>query len=66
MSSQPQSQDQACAQRVVEITKADLPLSCPQPDERVWDAHPRVFLPLGDDDSVSCPYCGKHYQLKQA
>jgi len=64
MSSQPQSQDQACAQRVVEITEADLPLCCPQPNGRVWDAHPRVFLRLGKDNSVTCPYCGTYYVLK--
>lgn len=65
MSSQPHSQDQACTQHSVEITETDLPLCCPQPNERVWDAHPRVFLTLGDDNAVSCPYCGKHYVLKE-
>ena len=26
--------------------------------------HPRVFLNLGDENAVDCPYCGRHYQLK--
>lgn len=23
--------------------------------------HPRVFLNLGDDGKVDCPYCGRHF-----
>ena len=23
--------------------------------------HPRVWLNLGDDDQVLCPYCSRHY-----
>ncbi len=25
--------------------------------------HPRVFLNLGDDRQVDCPYCGRRYML---
>jgi uncharacterized Zn-finger protein len=25
--------------------------------------HPRVFLELGEEGAVDCPYCGRHYQL---
>lgn len=58
--------DEACTQRRYEITVADLPLSCPPRDKRVWDAHPRVYLPIEDeaDGEVVCPYCEALYVLK--
>lgn len=27
--------------------------------------HPRVFLNMGDDREIDCPYCGKRFILKQ-
>jgi len=26
--------------------------------------HPRVFLEMGDENSVECPYCDKRFVLK--
>lgn len=54
----------ACAERRYDITQADLPLSCPPQDTRVWDAHPRVYLPIEELGKVMCPYCGAWYVLK--
>lgn len=54
---------QACTQRHLKVTHADLPLSCPPRDERVWDAHPRVYLPIEEVGEVLCPYCGTKYVL---
>ncbi len=54
----------ACTKRRYEITHADLPLSCPPRDERVWDAHPRVYLPIEDEGHYVCPYCSAEYTLK--
>jgi len=54
----------ACTKREVEITAADLPLSCPPQHDAVWNAHPRVYLPLEESGSVVCPYCGTKYTLK--
>lgn len=56
--------DAACTERHIEITTADLPLSCPPRDDRVWDAHPRVYLPIEELGKVLCPYCGTQYSLK--
>jgi uncharacterized Zn-finger protein len=28
--------------------------------------HPKVYLTMGDQSSVDCPYCGKRYVLKRA
>ena len=27
--------------------------------------HPRVFLNMGDKPAIDCPYCGRHYVLKE-
>lgn len=54
----------SCAKRRYEITQADLPLSCPMRDERVWDAHPRVYLSIEETGVVRCPYCSAEYILK--
>jgi uncharacterized Zn-finger protein len=41
-----------------------LPLSCPMPDMQLWDAHPRVYLPIVKKGHVTCPYCDAEYFLK--
>jgi uncharacterized Zn-finger protein len=55
--------DQACTQRRIDITRSALPLSCPPREDRVWDAHPRVYLPIEETQTVICPYCGTLYVL---
>lgn len=54
---------QACTKRIYEITRKDLPLACPPLDDRVWDAHPRVYLPIAEVGKVTCPYCAAEYIL---
>ena len=56
----------------VEITAADLPLHCPMPGSPLWNAHPRVFLPIGEAPleadgtrHMRCPYCGTEYVLRE-
>lgn len=56
--------EEACAQRFYEVTHADLPLSCPMPDMLVWNAHPRVYLPIEATGRAICPYCGAEYVIK--
>ena len=55
---------QAATQRCYEITQADLPLSCPMLGYRLWDAHPRVYLPMRHEGYFVCPYCEAKYILK--
>jgi uncharacterized Zn-finger protein len=55
---------QACTTVHYEITLNDLPLSCPMPSMRLWDAHPRVYLPIQETGHVICPYCSTEYYLK--
>ncbi len=60
---QDDSLDYANTQQRVEISRAELPLSCPRPNQKLWNAHPRVFLPIEGDGESTCPYCGTHYTL---
>lgn len=46
------------------IHKSDLPLSCPTKDMEVWNAHPKVYLPIESLGEVTCPYCSSHFILK--
>lgn len=50
--------------RLIEVTAAELPLHCPTPDQMLWNAHPRVFLPIEKTGEALCPYCGTKYVLK--
>ncbi len=55
----------ASTRRCYEVTFTDLPLCCPMPDMRVWDSHPRVYLPIEKMGRVVCPYCDAEYILKK-
>lgn len=55
----------ANAERLYEVTRADLPLSCPLPSMALWNSHPRVYLAIEAEGGRStCPYCGAQYVLK--
>ena len=53
----------SCTQRVYRVDPSDLPLSCPPRGTRVWDTHPRVYLPIKETKQVTCPYCDAKYIL---
>jgi uncharacterized Zn-finger protein len=55
--------ENASTQTRVEVSRAQLPLSCPLPNQKLWDAHPRVYLPIEESGEASCPYCGTHFIL---
>ena len=50
-------------QRDIEVTAAELPLHCPMPSMILWNAHPRVYLPIHETGTALCPYCGTKYTL---
>ena len=50
--------------RLIEVTPAELPLHCPMPSMILWNAHPRVYLPIQKTGESLCPYCGTKYTLK--
>jgi Uncharacterized protein conserved in bacteria len=56
----------ASESRCYEVAPADLPLSCPMPQMRLWDAHPKVYLPIEETGKATCPYCGAQYVLVAA
>lgn len=53
----------ASAQRSYEVHRAELPLSCPTPAQKLWNAHPRVYLSIEETGSALCPYCSACYRL---
>ncbi len=52
------------SQRHIEVTPGDLPLHCPMPSMMLWNAHPRVYLPIQKTGEALCPYCGTKYTLQ--
>ena len=54
---------EACTELRYEVTHAELPVSCPTKDMRVWDAHPRVYLPIKETGRAVCPYCDAEFIL---
>lgn len=59
-----QSSSVSKVQTRYEVTRDDLPLHCPMPGQSLWDAHPRVFLPMDESGKAVCPYCSAEYILK--
>lgn len=57
---------EASAARHYEVTRADLPLSCPTPAMKLWNSHPRVYLPIEATGRAQCPYCSAAYTLLDA
>lgn len=51
------------AQKSYEVSRADLPLSCPMPDMMVWCSHPKVYLSIEATGKAKCPYCGAEFVL---
>lgn len=54
----------SCSERIYEVSWDGLPLSCPTPDMEVWNAHPRVYLPIHRSGEAMCEYCGTRYVLR--
>lgn len=54
------------AEQCYEVTREDLPLSCPMPGMYLWNSHPKVYLPIEAEGTVKCPYCGARYTLVDA
>ncbi len=55
----------ANAESLYRVTCVDLPLSCPMPAMSLWNSHPKIYLPIEDQDGkAKCPYCGANYVLE--
>ena len=55
---------QSNAENRYQVTRDDLPLSCPMPGMSLWNSHPKVYLPIEKTGEAKCPYCGADYSLK--
>jgi uncharacterized Zn-finger protein len=53
----------SCEKKRYEVTRRDLPLSCPRSDRPLWDKHPRVYLPIEETGTAICPYCSAEFIL---
>ncbi len=56
-------QEPSCAAQKIIISKNQLPLSCPSDAMTLWNAHPKVYLPIEETGQIKCPYCGTLYIL---
>ena len=52
------------SQQYVEVNAEALPLFCPTPSVSLWNAHPRVAIPVEKLGEARCPYCGTLYKFK--
>ena len=64
-SAAPDGPIQANAENRYEVTREDLPLSCPMPGMDLWNSHPKVYLPIEKTGEAKCPYCGADYSLTE-
>jgi uncharacterized Zn-finger protein len=59
-----EKKQQACAEKRHTVHRRDLPLSCPTDEMELWNAHPKVYLPIEQTGEEVCPYCGTHFVLE--
>ena len=55
--------DEANTEMEYAVSRDSLPLSCPMPGMKLWNSHPRVYLPIEETGDASCPYCGARFRL---
>ena len=55
----------ACTEKSYLVHRQELPLSCPTDAMELWNAHPKVYLPIEKTGSETCPYCGAHFILEE-
>lgn len=55
---------QASSESHFTVSRDALPLSCPLPSQKLWNSHPRVYLPIEKTGQAKCPYCGTDYHLE--
>ncbi len=58
------TQQKACNKHHYQVTMAQLrqaPLSCPMDGMEIWDAHPKIFLPIMKTGKATCSYCNAEF-----
>ena len=52
------------AKKAIEVKRQDLPIHCPTEGSSQWDSHPKVYIPVVENNgSAICPYCSAMYKL---
>ena len=54
----------ACAEKNYIVHRHELPLSCPTDAMELWNAHPKVYLPIEKTGKETCPYCSATFVLQ--
>ncbi len=54
----------ACTEKNYIVHRHELPLSCPTHDMALWNAHPKVYLPIEKTGVEVCPYCSARFVLQ--
>ena len=54
----------ACAEKSYVVHRNELPLSCPTDNMALWNAHPKVYLPIEKTGVEICPYCSSRFILQ--
>lgn len=57
------NEELACSKKKYLVQRKDLPLSCPTDEMILWNAHPKVYLPIEKTGVEVCPYCGSRFIL---
>ena len=55
----------SCAEKNHIVRPHELPLSCPTDEMILWNAHPKVYLPIENTGVEVCPYCGTRFILQE-
>jgi uncharacterized Zn-finger protein len=55
----------ACSKKKYIVHLRDLPLSCPTDEMALWNAHPKVYLPIEKTGTEVCPYCSSEFVLEK-
>lgn len=58
------NKETASAQKNYVVHSHELPLSCPTDAMELWNAHPKVYLPIEKTGVEVCPYCGSRFILQ--
>lgn len=59
-----EKKETASAQKNYVVHRHELPLSCPTDAMELWNAHPKVYLPIEKTGVEVCPYCGSRFVLQ--
>jgi uncharacterized Zn-finger protein len=59
-----EKKEPASAKKNYVVHRSELPLSCPTDAMELWNAHPKVYLPIEQTGVEVCPYCGSRFVLQ--